>query len=71
MGIAAGLMILGGLIALAGVRNPERAGRPELEHAAGPAAVAGECGRTSHPSEPGPVPGTLEPEPAGAGDPLL
>jgi EmrB/QacA subfamily drug resistance transporter len=72
VGIAAGLMILGGLIALAGVRNPERVPRPELEHAAGPAAVAGECGRTSHPSEPGPVPGTLEPEPAPAGgDPLL
>jgi EmrB/QacA subfamily drug resistance transporter len=72
IGIAAGLMILGGLIALAGVRNPERAPRPELEHAPGPAATVGECGRSSHPSEPGPVPGTLEPEPAGAGgDPLL
>jgi EmrB/QacA subfamily drug resistance transporter len=72
IGIAAGLMILGGLIALAGVRNPERVGRPEREHAPGPAATVGECGRTSHPSEPGPVPGTLEPEPApAAGDPLL
>jgi EmrB/QacA subfamily drug resistance transporter len=71
-GICAALMILGGLIALAGVRNPEREGRPELEHAPGPAATVGECGHSSYPSEPGPVPGTLEPEPAGAGgDPLL
>jgi EmrB/QacA subfamily drug resistance transporter len=70
MGISAALMILGGLIAIAGVRNPERAGSPEREHAPGPAATVGECGRTSHPSEPGPVPGTLEPEPVG-GDPLL
>jgi EmrB/QacA subfamily drug resistance transporter len=69
-GIAAALMILGGLIALTWVRNPERAGRPELEHAPGPAATVGECGRSSHPSEPSPVPGTLEPEPVG-GDPLL
>jgi Major Facilitator Superfamily len=72
MGIAAGLMILGGLISLVGVRNPEREGRPEREHAPGPAATVGECGRTSHPAEPGPVPGTLEPEPAATGgDPLL
>jgi EmrB/QacA subfamily drug resistance transporter len=71
IGIAAALMVLGGLIALAGVRNPEREPRPEYEHAPGPAATVGECGRPSHPSEPGPVPGTLEPEPAGAGDPLL
>jgi EmrB/QacA subfamily drug resistance transporter len=69
-GIAAALMILGGLIALTWVRNPERAGRPELEHAPGPAATVGECGRSSHPSEPSPVPGALEPEPVG-GDPLL
>jgi EmrB/QacA subfamily drug resistance transporter len=69
-GIAAALMILGGLIALTWVRNPERAGRPELEHAPGPAATVGECGRSSYPSEPSPVPGTLEPEPVG-GDPLL
>jgi EmrB/QacA subfamily drug resistance transporter len=70
-GISAALMVIGGLIALIGVRNPERAGVPEREHAPGPVALAGECGRTSHPAEPGPVPGTLEPEPATAGDPLL
>jgi EmrB/QacA subfamily drug resistance transporter len=70
VGISAALMILGGLIALTWVRNPERAGRPEVEHAPGPAATVGECGRSSHPSEPSPVPGALEPEPVG-GDPLL
>ena len=67
IGISAGLMLLGGLVSLAGVRNPERPPRPEHEHAPGPAATAGECGRTSHRGEPSPVPGSLTPEPAGAG----
>jgi EmrB/QacA subfamily drug resistance transporter len=67
VGIGAGLMVLGGLIALVGVRNPERTPRPEHEHAPGPAAAAGECGRPSHELEPGPVPGTLTPDPAPAG----
>ena len=70
-GLAAALMVLGGLIALLGVRNPEREGEPEREHAPGPAATAGECGRQSYEGAPSPVPGSLEPEPAPAGDPLL
>ncbi|MGH2950896.1 MAG: MFS transporter, partial [Solirubrobacterales bacterium] len=60
-GIGAALMVLGGLIALLGVRNPERAGRPEHEHAPGPSATAGECGRTSHAGGPSPAPGSLTP----------
>jgi EmrB/QacA subfamily drug resistance transporter len=73
IGIGTGLMVLGGLIALLGVRNPERRMDPAKEHAPGPAATAGECGR---PGDPRPaaagVPGTLTPEPAGSGgDPLL
>lgn len=70
-GIGAALMVIGALIAFVGVRNPEREPQPEREHAPGPAATVGECGRTSHEGEPSPVPGTLEPEPAAAGDPLL
>jgi EmrB/QacA subfamily drug resistance transporter len=72
-GIAAALMVLGGLIALVGVRNPEREATPEREHAPGAAAAAGECGRSSRDlGPPSPVPGALEPEPAGSGgDPLL
>jgi EmrB/QacA subfamily drug resistance transporter len=70
--LAAGLLLIGGLIALAGVRNPEREGRPEHEHGPGPIATAGECGHTSRGADVSPVPGTLEPEPAAsAGDPLL
>jgi EmrB/QacA subfamily drug resistance transporter len=68
-GIGAGLMLVGGLIALVSVRNPERAGRPEHEHAPGPAATAGECGRTSQGAETSPVPGTLVPEPVAPGSP--
>ena len=73
IGIGAGLMVLGGLIALLGVRNPERQPDPEQEHAPGPAATAGECGRPrTRAREPAGVPGTLTPEPAGSGgDPLL
>jgi EmrB/QacA subfamily drug resistance transporter len=47
IGIGTGLMVLGGLIALLGVRNPERAAHPDREHAPGAAAAAGECGRSS------------------------
>jgi hypothetical protein len=73
VGIGAGLMVLGGLIALLGVRNPERAPEPGAEHAPGAAAAAGECGR---PADPRPaatgVPGSLAPEPArSGGEPLL
>lgn len=48
--IGAALMALGGGIALASVRNPER--RPEREHGhgPGPVATAGECGRTAQPA---------------------
>jgi EmrB/QacA subfamily drug resistance transporter len=69
MGLAGGLMIVGGVIAAIGIQNPRR--RIEPEH--GPrAAPAGECGRPSHPYPPGPVPGTLAPEPAPASpDPAL
>lgn len=65
MGIGAALMAVGGLLALAWVRNPERAPVPESEHAPGPAAVAGDCGRaTPELPEPSPVAGTLAAEPA-------
>jgi EmrB/QacA subfamily drug resistance transporter len=69
--IGAGMMLVGGLISLLGVRNPERPPEPELEprRGPGPAATAGECGRVAEPSEPSPAPGALEPEPAGAGAP--
>jgi len=50
--IGAGLMALGGTIALFTVRNPERRGDPEADHGPGPAAVAGECGRSAKRSEP-------------------
>jgi EmrB/QacA subfamily drug resistance transporter len=64
--LGAGLMLLGAMVALVGVRNPERAPRPEHEHHPGPVATAGECGRSSHEAPPSPVPGTLAPEPATA-----
>jgi EmrB/QacA subfamily drug resistance transporter len=60
MGAGALLMALGGAIALAAVRNPERP--PGPEHAPGPAATAGECGRPSQSGAASPVPGTLTPE---------
>jgi len=63
--IGAGLMALGGAIALLGVRNPERLGRDrpehEPEHGPGSAATAGECGRPGEQREPGERP---EPAPA-------
>jgi EmrB/QacA subfamily drug resistance transporter len=66
MVIGAGLLVLGGAIGLAGVRNPKRP--PEGEHhAPGPAATAGECGRPGGGDETSPVPGTLTPEPASTG----
>jgi EmrB/QacA subfamily drug resistance transporter len=70
--IAAGLMALGGLTSLLGVRNPKRPTEPERHHVPA-AAAAGECGRPAERAGPSPVPGTLEPEPAAVGgsDPLL
>jgi EmrB/QacA subfamily drug resistance transporter len=63
MGVAGGLMILGGLISAVGIQDPKRRRRPETA----PRAVqAGECGR-GHPSELAePVPGELSPAPIGA-----
>jgi hypothetical protein len=69
--IGAGLMAVGGAISLAAVRNPERAPEPEHPRGPGAAATAGECGRPVERSEPSPVPGTLAPEPAAGGDPML
>jgi EmrB/QacA subfamily drug resistance transporter len=43
--IAAGLMVIGGLIALIWVVNPERVPERAPERGPGPAATAGECGR--------------------------
>ena len=57
--IGAGLMLLGGAIALALVRNPERPAEREPHPGPGPAATAGECGRPSEQFEPSPVPGTI------------
>jgi EmrB/QacA subfamily drug resistance transporter len=57
--IGAGLMALGGALALALVRNPERPGEREPERGPGPAATAGECGRPSESLEPSPVPGSI------------
>jgi EmrB/QacA subfamily drug resistance transporter len=66
--IGAALMAVGGAIALASVRNPERPSEegPEAVPAAA-AATAGECGRPANPPGGSPVPGTLSPEAAGAG----
>jgi EmrB/QacA subfamily drug resistance transporter len=63
MGVAGGLMILGGMISAAGIQDPKRRREPEPAPRAIP---AGECGR-AHPSELAePVPGELSPAPAGA-----
>jgi hypothetical protein len=40
------LMVLGGLISLLWVRNPERPAERESDYGPGPAATAGECGRS-------------------------
>ena len=71
--IGAGLMALGGAVALIAVRNPERAPDAEPRPGPGPTATAGECGRSAERPGASPVPGTLTPEPAGTGgpDPLL
>ena len=63
MVLGAALMLIGGLIALLGVHNPERA-EPEraLHRGPGSAATAGECGRASQRGQ-SPLP---EPEAAGA-----
>jgi EmrB/QacA subfamily drug resistance transporter len=73
MAIGAALMAIGGGIALAGVRNPERPPE-ELPVAvpAGATAAAGECGHPAERGSPSAVPGSLAPEPAAAGsDPML
>jgi EmrB/QacA subfamily drug resistance transporter len=71
MVLGAGMMLVGGVISLLGVRNPERPPEPEVEprRGPGPAATAGECGRVAERPEPSPVPGTLAPEPAASGAP--
>jgi hypothetical protein len=63
MGVAGGLMIVGGLISAAGIVDPKRRREPEPA----PRAVqAGECGR-AHPADlVEPVPGELSAAPAGA-----
>jgi len=65
MALAGGLMIVGGVIAGIGIVNPREPVESEPENVPR-AASAGECGRTSGPASPGPVPGTLAPEPVGA-----
>jgi EmrB/QacA subfamily drug resistance transporter len=73
IGLAAALMVIGGVISAIGIRNPRRPVEAEDEHVPR-AATAGECGRVAErPSPPSPVPGTLVPEPAatGAPDPSL
>ena len=75
--IGAALMALGGGIALAGVRNPERreeaAPEPPRGVPAGAAATAGECGRHFGDPDGSGVPGSLTPEPGASGvpDPVL
>ena len=59
--LGAALMALGGAVALAGVRNPERPAARAGEAGPGPAATAGECGRPSGAPEP-----SERPEPAPA-----
>jgi EmrB/QacA subfamily drug resistance transporter len=69
IGIAAALMALGGLISLAGIRNPERPTVPRPEHVPR-AAPAGECGRIPALAGEDAVPGTLAgAATAGAPDP--
>jgi hypothetical protein len=65
MGLAGALMIVGGVIAGVGIVDPRRPLKSEPENVPR-AAAAGECGRASEPGPPGPVPGTLAPDPAGA-----
>jgi EmrB/QacA subfamily drug resistance transporter len=69
--VAAALMALGGLISLAGVRNPEHPTEPQPGHV--PRAVpAGECGRIPETVEFEGVPGTLAGSPTASapGPPL-
>ncbi|MGH2981492.1 MAG: hypothetical protein ACRDKV_05575, partial [Solirubrobacterales bacterium] len=62
MGIAGGLMIIGGLVSAVGIQDPKRRREPEPA----PRAVqAGECGRGTPSDRIEPVPGELSPAPAG------
>lgn len=71
MWVAAALMALGGIVALAGVRNPERPTEPQPQHVPR-AAPAGECGRIPETVEAESLPGALVgSSPAGAPDPAL
>jgi hypothetical protein len=47
--VSAILMVIGGLISLLWVRNPERRPDREPDRGPGPAATAGECGRSGEP----------------------
>jgi EmrB/QacA subfamily drug resistance transporter len=67
VGIAALLMIAGGLTSAFGIRNPERLPEAAL---APRAATAGECARTARLRDPEPVPGQLEPVAGPAQAPL-
>jgi len=68
--IGAGLMAIGGGVALAGVRNPERPAEEQPESVPpSAAAAAGECGRPALREEAGGIPGSLAPEPPGTGVP--
>lgn len=58
MALAGTLMIMGGVVAGVGIRNPRRG----EDRIAPRAATAGECGRAHGPDAPGPVPGTLDPD---------
>jgi EmrB/QacA subfamily drug resistance transporter len=60
MALGAALMAIGGLIALATVRNPEPGAEPEHGPGPGAAATAGECGRCPPIEAPAP---RAEPEP--------
>jgi len=50
--LGAGLMAVGGVVALLAVRNPRRGAAAEAHGGPGPAAAAGECGRADEHPEP-------------------
>ena len=59
--ISIALMVIGGLISLLWVRNPERRPEREPEPGPGPAATVGECGRSGRDGGP-----AEKPEPVAA-----